>query len=233
MNDHIALSLKNISFEHDKGKALHDISLKIQMRKTTVILGPNGAGKSIFLKLCHGLLEPTTGHIITHKNYNKSAMVFAKPTVLRRSVLKNITYILDLIGVKKNDQEAIAIKALKEYSMDGFAHIQARKLSSGEKQRLALLRAQLLKPNILYLDEPTANLDPRATAFIENMIVKNYDNQTTIIMATHDLMQAKRIAQEIIYIENGSIIEIANADDFFNNPASAQSRNFIQGKLWS
>lgn len=231
MNDHIALSLKNISFEHDKGKALHDITLDIQIRKTTVILGPNGAGKSIFLKLCHGLLQPTTGHIISRDNYTKSAMVFAKPTVLRRSVLKNITYILDIMAVHKNDQETIALQALKEYSMDKFSHIQAKKLSSGEKQRLSLIRAQLLKPNILYLDEPTANLDPRATAFLENMIVKNYDNQTTIVMATHDLMQAKRIAQEIIYIENGSIIETAKAGDFFNNPKSDQARNFIQGKL--
>ncbi len=231
MNDQIALSFKKVSFYHDKGKALHDVSLDIHKKQTTVVLGPNGAGKSIFLKLCHGLLKPTTGQIVSQKNYNQSAMVFPKPTLLRRTVLKNITYILDIMEYPKNEQEPKALEALKSISMDQFAHVQAKKLSSGEKQRLSLIRAQLLNPNILYLDEPTANLDPKATAFLENMIIKSSENHLTIVMATHDLMQAKRIAEQIIYIENGEVIETSNAGDFFKNPKSDKARNFIEGRL--
>jgi tungstate transport system ATP-binding protein len=231
MNENIALSLKNVSYSHNEGKALHDVTLDIHKAKTTVILGPNGAGKSILLKLCHGLLTPTSGKVIRNTDYNNSAMVFPKPVLLRRTALKNITYILDKMGVRSQDQDSIALKALEEFEMVRFANTPARQLSSGEKQRLSLIRALLQKPDILYLDEPTSNLDPRATAFLENMINKSHMQQTTIVMATHDLMQTKRIGQYIIFIDNGSVIETSIATDFFKNPTSQEARNFIEGKI--
>jgi tungstate transport system ATP-binding protein len=231
MNDEVALSLRNVTYSHEKGKALNETSLDINKGKTTVILGPNGAGKSILLKLCHGLLNPSSGEIITQNNHANSAMVFPKLTLLRRTVLQNITYILDLMGASETEQASLAETALKEFSMDKFKDRPARQLSSGEKQRLSLIRALLLKPNILYLDAPTANLDPKATGILENMILKSHENHMTILMATHDLMQAKRLAKYIIFIENGTIIETSKTDDFFNNPRTEEAKNFIEGRI--
>lgn len=231
MNDDIALSLNKVSFSHEKGKALQETSLDIKKSRTTVILGPNGAGKSIMLKLCHGLISPSSGEIISRDNYTNYAMVFPKPTFLRRSVLQNLTYVLDLMGAPDEQKLSKAQAALKEFSMDKFADNSARLLSSGEKQRLSLIRALLLEPDILFLDEPTSNLDPKATATLENMITKSHENKMTIVMATHDLMQAKRLADQIIYIENGSVVEISDTAAFFESPKSEQAKNFIEGRL--
>lgn len=231
MNDRIALSLNDVSYSHEKGKALNRTNLKVYANKTTVILGPNGAGKSILLKICHGLLEPSSGVIVMGEDASKSAMVFPKPVLLRRTVLQNMTYILGLEGIKKSEQDKVAIDALAEFSMHSLSDRPARSLSSGEKQRLSLIRALLLKPDILYLDEPTANLDPNATRILEDMIGRSRINNMTIVMASHDLMQARRIAEKIIYIENGSVVETANANEFFESPKSEQAQKFIEGRL--
>lgn len=231
MNNENALSFRNVNYSHEKGKALHNANFDIAYGKTTVILGPNGAGKSILLKLCHGLLAPTSGEIIQNQRDHKSAMVFPKPVFLRRSVLQNLIFILEQMKCPKEKQNDLAHTALKEFSMDGFSNQAARLLSSGEKQRLSLIRALVLNPDILYLDEPTANLDPKATAQVEGMISNNNKNNMTIVMATHDLMQAKRIAEKIIFIENGHIIETSDADDFFQSPKSESAKNFISGEL--
>jgi len=231
MNENIALCLNKVSYSHDRGKALHETSLDIQKYRTTVILGPNGAGKSILLKLCHGLISPTSGEIISQDKNANYAMVFPKATFLRRTTLQNLTYVLDLMGVKDDKKLSKAEAALKEFSMDKFGDHSARLLSSGEKQRLSLIRALLLEPDILFLDEPTSNLDPQATATLENMISKSHDNKMTIVMATHDLMQAKRLADQIIFIENGCVVEISETAAFFENPKSEQGQKFIEGRL--
>ena len=231
MNDDIALCLNKVSYSHDKGKALHETSLNIKKAKTTVILGPNGAGKSILLKLCHGLVSPSSGEIKSQDNDANYAMVFPKPTFLRRTTLQNLTYVLDLMNTDDDEKLSKAENALKEFSMDKFADHPARLLSSGEKQRLSLIRALLLEPDILFLDEPTSNLDPKATATLENMISKSHENIMTIVMATHDLMQAKRLADQIIFIENGTVVEISETAAFFKNPKSEQGQKFIEGRL--
>ena len=231
MNDTAALTLRNVSYSHEKGKALQDTNLEISRKKTTVILGPNGAGKSILLKICHGLLEPSSGTLEFADQNATSAMVFPKPTLLRRTVLQNLCFMLDIMGIKGNEQETRAIDALKEFSMDGLADRPARTLSSGEKQRLSLIRALLPGPDLLFLDEPTANLDPKATAKLEDMIGRSRENDMTIVMASHDLMQARRIAEDIIYIEDGVVIEKSPAEAFFSSPKSEQAKNFIEGRL--
>ncbi|MDG1709328.1 MAG: ATP-binding cassette domain-containing protein [Emcibacteraceae bacterium] len=231
MNNDVALQLEELSYSHEKGKALYDTTLDIHKGKTTVILGPNGAGKSILLKLCHGLLKPESGQIIHPSKNQKSAMVFPKPVFLRRSVIENLTYVLDSSDSENEDQEEIARDALNKFSMETFADQPARSLSSGEKQRLSLIRALLLKPEILFLDEPTANLDPRATALLESMIGTSRESDMTIVMATHDLMQARRIAENIIFIDNGKIIEVSDATSFFENTQSTEAKNFLSGKL--
>ncbi|MDG1438326.1 MAG: ATP-binding cassette domain-containing protein [Emcibacteraceae bacterium] len=231
MNNDVALHLDQVSYSHEKGKALFDTTLDIHKGKTTVILGPNGAGKSILLKLCHGLLEPESGQIVHLSKNHKNAMVFPKPVFFRRTVLENLTYVLGTINVDAKAQEELARAALVKFSMESFADHTARSLSSGEKQRLSLIRALLLKPDILFLDEPTANLDPRATALLEDMIGASRTNNMTIVMATHDLMQARRIAQNIIFIDNGKIVEVSKASSFFENTRTTEARNFLSGIL--
>ncbi|MCC3862132.1 ATP-binding cassette domain-containing protein [Pseudemcibacter aquimaris] len=223
-----ALSIKNVSISHDKGKALNNVSLEIKIGKNTVILGPNGAGKSILLKLCHGLLTPDTGTVHFENPNTRTAMVFPKPIFLRRSVLENLTFVLDHQKLQKDEKQKLALQALNQFNMTDFADYPARQLSSGEKQRLSLIRALLLKPDILFLDEPTANLDPSATASLEEMIKKSH---LTTVMASHDLMQAKRIAEEIIFIENGVVIEVSAASQFFEKPQTEQAQRFIEGRL--
>ena len=226
-----ALSMNNVSYSHEKGKALHDCSVNIPQGKITVILGPNGAGKSIFLKLCHGLIDPSDGEITFASDNSVSAMVFPKPILLRRTVLENMLYVLELSTERNENLIDAAMNALREFSMDKYADHQARLLSSGEQQRLSLIRALLLKPKILYLDEPTSNLDPTATAKLESMIADSRQNGVTIIMATHDMMQARRIAEHIIFIENGSVLENSSADLFFSSPKNERAKRFIEGKL--
>lgn len=226
-----ALSLNGVSYSHDKGKALHECSVDIPKGKTTVILGPNGAGKSIFLKLCHGLIEPSEGKISSDPEASESAMVFPKPVLLRRSVLENMLYVLEMKNTDKDGLTSIAMSALEKFSMDKYADYPARLLSSGEQQRISLIRALLLKPQILYLDEPTSNLDPTATATLESMISDSRKNDVTIVMATHDLMQARRIGEYIIYIENGVVLESSAAEDFFTQPKNERAKRFIAGKL--
>ena len=228
MNNEFALSLKNVSYSHDKGMALNDVSIDFIKGKNTVILGPNGAGKSILLKICHELLEPGSGSLSFPNGYNQTSMVFPKPVFLRRTVLENLIYVLEISGVQKEQRNEKAKTALKQFSMTELADHPARSLSSGEKQRLSVIRALLLEPDILFLDEPTANLDPSATAILENMIE---ETNITTIMASHDLMQAKRIAEQIIYIENGDIIECNDAKSFFEKPETPQAQKFIEGRL--
>jgi tungstate transport system ATP-binding protein len=155
-------------------------------------------------------------------------MVFPKPIFLRRTVLENLEYVLEVKGIYKTLQKEAALDALTQFSMSDFAHYPARSLSSGEKQRLSVIRALLIEPDILFLDEPTANLDPNATATLENIIK---DTKITTIMATHDIMQAKRIAENIIFIEQGKIIESSKASVFFNGPSSPAAQKFIEGKI--
>ncbi len=231
MSMEIALKLENVVYSHENGKALNECTINLRKECITVVLGPNGAGKSILLKLCHGLLQPTSGKITPTDASDESAMVFPKPVLLRRSVLENLAFVLEQANVKKEERENIATQALNEFSMEEFADRPARRLSSGEQQKLSLIRALLMKPDILYLDEPTANLDPNATSTLEQMIAKASNNDVTIIMATHDLMQAKRIAEQIIYIEDGHIVEVSTAADFFESPKDERAKRFIAGKL--
>jgi len=228
MNKEIALQLEKISFSHGKGEALQKTSIDFYESENTVILGPNGAGKSILLKLCHGLLKPATGQLNFKNDSPNTSMVFPKPIFLRRTVLENLEYVLEVKGIYKTLQKEAALDALTQFSMSDFAHYPARSLSSGEKQRLSVIRALLIEPDILFLDEPTANLDPNATATLENIIK---DTKITTIMATHDIMQAKRIAENIIFIEQGKIIESNKASVFFNGPSSPAAQKFIEGKI--
>jgi tungstate transport system ATP-binding protein len=207
---------------------IQPLSLEIGAGPSTVILGANGAGKSVLMRLMHGLLAPSSG-IVIWNGAGRQAMVFQRPVMLRRSALANVVYALELAGMRDCGQQAR--EALEEVGLAHLAHRAARVLSGGEQQRLALARAWALHPEVLFLDEPTASLDPSATREIEN-IIRAFDAAgTKIVMATHNLGQARRLGDEVIYLHQGRVVERAPAEKFFAAPSTAEAAAFIKGEL--
>ena len=218
----LPLRLQDVSYL----RILEPLSLDIEAGPSTVILGANGAGKSVLMRLMHGLLQPSSGNV-SWRSPGRQAMVFQRPVMLRRSALANVAYALRVAG----QEESQAMDALKEVGLAHLAHRPARVLSGGEQQRLALARAWALHPEVLFLDEPTASLDPSATREIETVIRAFDAAGTKIVMATHNLGQARRLADEIIYLHQGRVLERAPADQFFARPATSEAAAFIKGEL--
>jgi tungstate transport system ATP-binding protein len=222
----LPLELERVSFRN----IIAPLSLAIEAGPSSIILGANGAGKSVLLRLMHGLLAPSSGKVRWRGDARrKQAMVFQRPVMLRRSALANVLYALQSAGV--SDARAVAVEALKEVGLAHLAHRPARVLSGGEQQRLALARAWALHPEVLFLDEPTANLDPSATREIET-IIRAFDAAgTKIVMSTHNLGQARRLGDEVIYLHQGRMVERAPVERFFKSPATAEAAAFIKGEL--
>jgi tungstate transport system ATP-binding protein len=220
----LPLRLEEVSFLH----IIRPLSIEIGAGPSTIILGANGAGKSVLMRLMHGLISPSAG-TISWRSAGRQAMVFQRPVMLRRSALDNVRYALHLAGAA--DAERVAREALKEVGLSQVADQPARVLSGGEQQRLALARAWALHPEVLFLDEPTASLDPTATREIE-AVIRAFDGAgTKIIMATHNLGQARRLGDEVIYLHQGRVLERASADRFFAEPATPEAAAFIKGEL--
>jgi len=213
--------------------ALDRLDLTLEPGLRTVVLGANGAGKSVLLRTLHGLIAPTAGAVSWSKPTTQ-AMVFQRPVMLRRSALANIEYALAVNGISGVERMRRAGDALRRVGLAGIADRPARVLSGGEQQRLALARAWSLEPEILFLDEPTASLDPGATAEIERVIGEIHASGTRIVMTTHNLGQARRVADEIVFMQSGRAMERTPADRFFTQPASSEARSFLQGEIpWS
>lgn len=210
------------------------IDLTLRSGTVTVVMGPNGAGKSLLLRLLHGMLTPTAGQIlwggepITDPLRVRQAMVFQRPVLLRRSVASNIRFVLKLRGdvTKKRTDEILG-----EAGLAMQAGQPARLLSGGEQQRLSLARALALEPQVLFLDEPTTSLDPAATAAIEAIVTRAHERGTKIIFVTHDLGQARRLADEVVFLDRGRIAEHTPASRFFESPASEAARDYLAGRL--
>ena len=210
---------------------LHDISLTLAAGPPAIVLGPNGAGKSVLLRLCHGLLVPTMGSIRASNRLastERTAMVFQRPVMLRRSALANVAYPLDLPRVAAK-RKASAL--LERVGLPHLAARPARRLSGGEQQRVALARAWALDPEILFLDEPTASLDPAATRAVEEIVREIAATGVKIVMATHDLGQARRLAGEVVFLHAGRLVEHAPAAQFFERPQSNAAARFLRGEL--
>jgi tungstate transport system ATP-binding protein len=232
----LPLALRDVRFAAGGREIIGGVSATIEAGPATIILGANGAGKSVLMRLMHGLLRPTAGAIDWHGQAEArvrrgQAMVFQRPVMLRRSALANILYALELARVPAVERERIAMDALREVGIAELAHRPARVLSGGEQQRLALARAWALHPEVLFLDEPTANLDPGATREIEN-VIKAFDaSGTKIVMSTHNLGQARRLGDEVLFIHQGRLAEHATIETFFRQPASAEAAAFVKGEL--
>ena len=232
----LPLTLDRVCFEAGGRRIIDEVSLVLEAGSRTLILGPNGAGKSVLLRLCHGLLAPTSGRVAwaapdRASGARRQAMVFQRPVMLRRSALANVAYGLKVAGVDALQRDARARAALERVGLTHLADRPARVLSGGEQQRLALARAWALNPEVLFLDEPTANLDPGATHEIEAAIQAIHAGGTKIVMVTHNLGQARRIADEVVFLHNGRIAERASAVRFFTAPERPEATAFLKGEL--
>jgi tungstate transport system ATP-binding protein len=214
--------------------ALHDVDLCIPAGQRVTVLGANGAGKSVLLRALHGLIAPSSGHILwgdSEVRPGSQAMVFQRPVMLRRTALANIDYALAVNGCPARERERRAGAAIERVGLSHLAARQARVLSGGEQQRIALARAWALEPTMLFLDEPTSSLDPAAAAEVERIVREIHAAGTTIVMATHNLGFARRFADEIVFLHEGRVAEVAPADRFFAAPASREAASFLQGEL--
>src|SRR6266700_282511 len=226
----LPIVLEDVSFSAGGVTILERISLALVVGPPTVLIGPNGAGKTTLLRLIMGLIPPTRGRVSwggreqaasTHR-----AIVFQRPTMLRRSAAGNIRYALAAAGVPRARRAAHALELCALVGLTGLDRRPARKLSGGEQQRLALARALAKEPQILLLDEPTASLDPAATKAIEDVIRKVAASGIKVVMSTHDLGEAKRLAGEIVLVHRGHVIESGPADAFFSAPRTEEARRF-------
>lgn len=216
-------------------RLLGPIDLTLPPEGFTIVLGPNGAGKSTLLKTLHGMERLRKGTrewaLPQAVALPRQAYVFQTPVIMRRSVLENVSFPLILRGTAKQEAKAAAQHWLSVVGLSDAAAQRASDLSGGERQKMALARAMITKPEVLLLDEPCANLDGRATREIETLLLDAHKNGTRIVMATHDLGQAKRLASEIIFLHQGQLLEHAPAPDFFAAPKSPQARAFIAGDI--
>ena len=231
----LPLALDSVSFQIGTMRLIKDMTCAFDAGPRTAIIGPNGAGKSLLLRLCHGLLKASTGTITWRAGEDEvraaQAMVFQRPVMLRRTAAANVDYALRLRNLPKKERQNRTRDALARVGLKRLKDSPARVLSFGEQQKLALARAWALKPEVLFLDEPTASLDPAATHDVEEIIQAIHHEDTRIILTTHDLGQARRIADEVIFLHRGSLLERAPAEDFFANPTNDLAQAFLRGEL--
>jgi tungstate transport system ATP-binding protein len=236
-NGILPLELRGLSLESRAGRLIDQIDLIVEDPGISVIMGPNGAGKSLLLRLMHGLIAPSAGEIrwagvpMNGEMRQRQAMVFLKPVLLRRTAAANIAYALGLRGVARSERRSRSQQALQLAGLESRASTPARVLSGGEQQRLCLARALSLDPDVLFLDEPTASLDPASTLAIERLLLDAQCRGIKVIVVTHDVGQARRLAQEIVFLHHGKLIEHQPASRFFREPESDVARAFVAGGL--
>jgi tungstate transport system ATP-binding protein len=223
------LSLEGLGLTEGDVRIVADVTLQLHAGRTAV-LGPNGAGKSTLLRLMHGLLRPSSGGIVWPQPLSQG-MVFQRPVMLRATVLANIEYGLALRGHPAATRRARALAALARVGLPELAGRQAKRLSGGEQQRVALARAWALEPQVLFLDEPTASLDPQSSREVERIVGEIAAAGTRIVMTTHNLGQAHRMANEVLYMEGGRVVEQTAAAAFFREPRTAAAQAFIRDEV--
>jgi len=221
------LELNRIVKDYRNLRALESVSFEARGGKIVVLIGVNGAGKTTLMRIIAGLEEPTSGSILFNgksmnaKELRKNAtMVFQRTAMFNRSVFDNVAFGLRVRGEDDKRISEEVPQALRLVGLANFEKRKARKTSGGEQQRVALARAFLLNPRILLLDEPTANLDPNNSMIIERAIISRKKEDEIVVMATHNLAQARRLADEIVHIYNGRIVEHSGPDEFFASPRS-------------
>jgi len=232
------IEARNLSYESRGTMLLHGLAFTIRRGRRTVILGPNGSGKSILLRLMHGLLKPSYGEVLfdgqprTTQTTIPQAMVFQKPVLLRRSVARNLKFAARLTASARQEQEALVERALHDARLTHLAARPARSLSGGEQQRLAIARALLSRPELLFLDEPTSNLDPASVNAVERQILAASETGISVVMVTHDLGQARRLGEDVLFLQGGELVESGPADQVLHTPQTAAVQAWIDGELF-
>jgi tungstate transport system ATP-binding protein len=230
----LPLTVSDLRYSTRGAELIRGMSFTLGAGTRSVIMGPNGAGKSLTLRLCHGLLQPTAGRIdwaAAPGEGRRHAMVFQRPVMLRRSARANLIHALSLAGIEARQRAPRAAAALDRFGLAGLADRPARLLSGGEQQRLAIARAWSLRPQVLFLDEPTSSLDPAATRAIEEMIAAIHAEGVKIVMTTHDMGQARRVADDVLFLHHGRLLEHTPAAQFFEQPLTEDARAFVRGEL--
>jgi tungstate transport system ATP-binding protein len=213
---------------------LDKINCKIKSNSITAVLGPNGAGKSIFLQTINGLVSIQSGRLTFNSMQNnqeireQQAMVFQTPVLLRRTVMANMQFVSNLRNKKSNQ---LLKNLLDKVGLEGYEEKPARLLSGGEKQRLSIVRALIVNPNLLLLDEPTANLDPYSLNLIEDLVLEENSIGKTVIFTTHDMSQAKRLATDVIFLNKGKVLEQTVSKTFFKKPKTFEAQKYINGEI--
>ena len=203
----------------------------------TVIVGPNGAGKSVLIRILCNLLKPDTGQVTwaglapDARRRHTVGLLLQKPVLLRRSAMANLVFTLRQTGLDPKKCINRSEQALAKAGLWELREVPANRLSGGEQQRLALTRALLLEPQILFLDEPTASVDPASTLVIEQQLRSACENGLSVVMVSHDQGQVLRLADEIVLMHKGRVVEQNSREGFFNAARSVLARKWIAGEL--
>ena len=229
----LPIEFEAVSYSAGQTAILQGVSLTLAPGPPTALVGPNGSGKTTLLKLAMGLNRPVAGRIVRGGRTDgaplRRAFVFQKPTMLRRSTAANVAFALKAAG--RTSDRSLVDRLLDQVGLTGFSARPARRLSGGEQQRLALARALARNPEVLFLDEPTASLDPAGTKSVEEIIARIAASGVKVIMATHDLGQARRLASDIVFLVGGRVAEHTPVEQFFSSPTTQQAATFVRGDL--
>jgi tungstate transport system ATP-binding protein len=227
------LQLRGVDVRFGGVTALSGIELRVAPGERVALIGANGSGKSTLLRVLHGLVKPAAGSLL-RDSAARQAMVFQRPFMLRLSALTNVALGLWILGVRWKDAREQAMAALQRVGLDEVALRNARQLSAGQQQRLALARAWSLQPDVLLLDEPTSSLDPHAKRDVEGLMAEFADSGMTLVFASHNLGQVKRLATRVVYLERGRLLADLPVHEFFHGPLGQTSREaelFVKGEL--
>lgn len=230
------LTLQNAEMRHHGKRLLGPLTLTLDTQGITAILGHNGAGKSVFMYLAHGQNAPTSGTVLwngqsAQESRNWRSFMFQNTPVLRRSVRANVEFPLIAQSIPKADRADRVAVALEQARLSARALAPAASLSGGEKQRMALARALVTRPQVILLDEPSASLDPASTKELEASVKQIAASGVKVLIATHDLMQARRMADDVLVFGDGNLLVQENAHDFFERPHKGAVADFLEGRL--